>query len=672
MSGARIGKNVIFGLIEPIVEPGLVTVEDYCFVGDFSHLTNFSAISSSNGCAHRASQIHLEQGSLVGMNSLVQADAHSGDFSKLDSLRLPPKCMLGANSTLDNEMAMNALQAFESNGKPVAIFGRRIFNTATGESTALHKFSNWWKFLYYLVWPIAILPGLLLWFMLSYLPAMVLVNHIQESGYGDPNGVIWMGPLLVLCAVGSVGQLVIAKWVLVQRFVQRTYSIDSLYFLRRLAYAHCLDFSASFILEMMKGTPYLPSVFSMLGAKIGARVQLETVAITEPDLCEIQDDCSINSFAVLFGHSLDRGRFQQAHLVVGTGSTMNNHALLLLGTVLGDATALEHSSATMGHSMITGFAKYAGLPPKIVRSNGELRAAYEAWKIRDSGDKLRIGSSNAVSKEGPISTKMSSNDPFKTKSGCRFDLPRPPSASSSCGSQLSIDGDISTERSWPSSDMTVQGETGTSRHETDASTKVVPQSDFGNQYKGSKPKCHDPETLDQPRGASNISAMLDLIGQVRSQAKTPIKVINLAFADEVQYWQEQFSERLGRIDSISSEDTLTILYLGRLDASASDLNALVAKVRSMPHSGDVTRLKAEDGTLTDWAEHRRQLSQRVDRMCNPKPYSDHSAYAENLDVNYGLVALDLICQIEVDWMLWLNFAWVVSRVPNSNTRSLAA
>jgi hypothetical protein len=104
--------------------------------------------------------------------------------------------------------------------------------------------------------------------------------------------------------------------------------------------------SALFCLDIMKGNPILPIIFNALGARIGSRAHLDTLAITEPDLCKIQNDCSISASAVLFGHSLDRGLFSQAPLTIGRGSSIDNHALLLLGTGLRNFTHLEHSSAT--------------------------------------------------------------------------------------------------------------------------------------------------------------------------------------------------------------------------------------------------------------------------------------------------------------------------------------
>ena len=133
------------------------------------------------------------------------------------------------------------------------------------------------------------------------------------------------------------------------------YDIDTLYFLRRIAYAHCLDFAGASCLELLRGTAYLPMVFDLLGAQIGSRVHLATLAITEPDLCEIGSGSSVDAGAILFGHSLDRGRFSQGALKIGRSCALDNHALLVHGTNLGKQTHLTPSSATLPNSKIPGY-----------------------------------------------------------------------------------------------------------------------------------------------------------------------------------------------------------------------------------------------------------------------------------------------------------------------------
>lgn len=631
------------------MEPGLLIIDDSCFIGDFSHISSFSAISSSNGGAHRASLIHLEEGSLVGMNAVVQANANADDTSDQSSmhLRLPRKCIVGANSTLDQKIAQSMEQSVNADGRGVSLFGRHTFKQEASDSPALPAWSQWWSILYNAVWPVVILPALLSWFILSLLPSLFLTTYLYHK-CGPGFTMALTGPLYTIYAICILSQLIIGKWILVSRLTQKVYKIDSVYFLRRLAYAHCLDFAALFCLDVMKGTSFLPMVYNLLGARIGSRVHLDTLAITEPDLCEIQDNCSIGSSAVLFGHSLDRGQFSQAPLKLGTGSTMDNHSLLLLGTTLGNFTHLRHSSATLMHSVIAGSFKYAGVPPQVQQSSAALAGEYRAWKKQAATTAKAAGPVVADSPQSAIQT----SSPLLTSTTSSVHSPSP--------TICSVDSETSSQTDLPSSSIPSDD---AAEKNAQVIHPQIPEKEkqpiFKSQYKGTKPEYRDPETLDQPKTDNNIESLIGVFSATCDRARTSLKAIDLAFEEEVIFWQEQFSAKLTELQAATPELKNTLLDLGKRVASPEDLEALVTDVRNLPGSGDTTVAKAQDATLTDWAEHRQQLSVRAERMRNPKPYMDHSVYADNIQQTYSIVALDLFCQGEVDWMLWQSFAWTV-------------
>lgn len=649
LSGAKIGRRVLFALTEPIVEPGLLVINDGCFVGDFSHISSFSAIPSHNGGAHRASSIHLEEGSLVGMNAVIQDTTHTSDTSNqsVKGLRLPKKCIVGANSALDQNTALSMERSVKADGIGVSLFGQHTFKQEAGDSPALPAWSSWWTFFYNAVWPIVVMPALLSWFILSMLFSPLLVAYVHGK-WGFRTAMALTGPLYCIYTVCVLSQLIIGKWILVSKFTKKSYKIDSAYFFRRLAYAHCLDFAALFCLEMLKGTPLLPMVYNLLGARIGSRVHLDTLAITEPDLCVIQDNCSINSSAVLFGHGLDRGQFSQAPLKVGAESTLDNHSLLLLGTTLGNFTHLKHSTATLPNSSIAGASEYKGVPPQVQQSFKSLSHEHRAWKARPvtaTKDTVSVGEvtvQHAIQNIPPLSSHTTSSAESLSNT------------SSSIDSKTSSQTDLASN-TVPCSDESENQDQDTRLYKPDMEKRPL----FGSQYKGARPEYRDPETLDQPKTNTNLDSLITVFSTARDKAQTSLKAIDRAFEEEVKFWHEQFSTKLAESQAASPETKNTLLELGRLEASFDELNLLVNDVRNLPDSGETTISKAQDATLTDWAEHRQQLSKRVERMRNPKPYEDHSGYTNSIYQDYGLVALDLLCQGELDWMIWQSFAWTV-------------
>lgn len=144
-------------------------------------------------------------------------------------------------------------RSVKADGRGVAIFGQHTFKLEASDSSALPAWCWWWTVLYNIVWPIFILPTLLSWFILSMIPSLALTIFIYNRwDYGTT--MLLKGPLYLVYAGGTLLQLFVGKWILVSRFKEKSYKINSLYFLRRLAYTHCLDFAALFLLDTLKGT----------------------------------------------------------------------------------------------------------------------------------------------------------------------------------------------------------------------------------------------------------------------------------------------------------------------------------------------------------------------------------------------------------------------------------
>ena len=536
-------------------------------------------------------------------------------------------------------------QSISDDGRGLSLFGRHTFKQEADDLPALPIWSPWWSIIYNFVWPVIVLPALLAWFTLSLIPYGLLATYFSRK-CGQKITLALTGPLYTVYAFGVLSQLVIAKWILISRFTQGVYQIDSIWFLRRLAYAHCLDFAGMVCLESLKGTISLPWVYRALGARIGSRAHIDTLAITEPDLIEIGDDCSINSSVILFAHSLDRGHFSQAPLKIGKRSTIHSHSLLLLGTTLGESTHLEHSSATMMNSTTVGSAKYAGVPPQLQRSSAALSDAYQAWKKQNT----------SAATSTTLAVRSSPDSPASS-------LPHAPAVSSMHirdTANLSRNLDKSSRIASTSGKILIDKQAWKGTQKSDLG---IPQEQkrpiFQSQHKGAKPEYRSPETLDQPKSEKNIVSLMDIFSNSRDKARTSLEAIDKAFKDEVQCWQQHFSAKLTELPAGIPDTKDALLNLGRFEATTEDLDILVAEVRNMPGSGDTTAFKGQDASLTDWAEHRQQLSARAERLRDPRPYADHSTYVGNIQQTYGIVALDLMCQGEIDWMVWQSFAWTV-------------
>lgn len=297
---------------------------------------------------------------------------------------------------------------------------------------------------------------------------------------------------------------------------------------------------------------------------------------------------------------------------------MDNHSLLLLGTKLGNFTHLQHSSATLMHSVIAGSSTYAGVPPHAQQSSAALADEYRAWKKRTATTAKAAGlefvhNLQPATQISPLLVTSTASSVDSLSSTIYL-------VDSKMDSQSDLTSDVLSD---DAAENDAQA-TYLQRRE------VEKQPMFKSQYKGTRPEYRIPETRDQPKSKNNIPALIDVFSATRDKARTSVKAIGLAFEEEVKFWQEQFSAKFTELHDAAPEVKNALLDLGRHKASRKDLEALITDFRNLPGSGDSSFSKAQDVTLTDWAEHRQQLSVRAERMRNPKPYTDHSVYADNI------------------------------------------
>jgi hypothetical protein len=592
----------MFGLTQPLLEPKLFVAEDGCFLGDFSHTSCVSASATHSGEVYQMFNIHLKQGSMVSMNAVVKPQTPAiMEGVKIPPLYLPERCILGANSSYNHNTSASVHDLIEKHGVTISIFGDQKFRHRAGdELMALPTYSHQWRAAYHFLWPLIILPGLLFLFLLSFLPYVSIIETLSRK-LGPEVTMTLTVPLYAIYAIGVLCQLVIVKWIVMQRFTTGVHEVYSVHFLRRLAYSHSLQFASLFVLDMMRGTQIVTYVFKVLGARIGQRVLLDTLTIAEPDLCEIQDGCCVNSSTLLFSHCLERGRFLQAPLRILNGSSIGSHCVLLLGTTLGEYTNLEHSSATSMRLSLPGNGCYYGVPARL--------------------------------QQGP---HMRTDDPENANDTLNRAFRDPEK----------IDPEVRMSKS-----VTFLSSPG--------SFEAQEPTPYRSQYKGPKLHYDTADSLSQPRSDMGCDALLAVFSAICGKAQTPYKYINESFLDENRYWSEQFSAKLERLPNIPAETKARLLLLGRPDASEQELDTLVAEVSSSAFCGSLSLDSPISGVaLTESAEHRRQLSLRV--KCMMGQHIEDTKDPPDFHKSYGVIGLKVLRKIEVDWMLWLNFLGTVS------------
>ncbi|HEV3329978.1 MAG TPA: Pls/PosA family non-ribosomal peptide synthetase [Bryobacteraceae bacterium] len=191
-----------------------------------------------------------------------------------------------------------------------------------------------------------------------YLVYFLLAAHHstwQSAAWAAASG---MGalPLLLLLAIG-------AKWMLLGRIRAGRHPLWGAYYLRWWFVQTLVE---SLPLTRLGGTPWLPVVFRLLGARIGKNVHLATDRLGAFDLISIGHGASVDEGASLLGYTVERGELVIGPVTVGRGCFIGARTVLCGHSAMEDGARLDDLSLLAGGARIPAGETWAGSPPRRV------------------------------------------------------------------------------------------------------------------------------------------------------------------------------------------------------------------------------------------------------------------------------------------------------------------
>jgi non-ribosomal peptide synthetase-like protein len=134
-------------------------------------------------------------------------------------------------------------------------------------------------------------------------------------------------------------EVVIIKWLLVQRVKPGTYRVHGSFYIRNWLveqlYSLSLDLTAQ-----LRATLYLAPWFKALGAKLGRNVELSTAATPTPDLLTIEEGATIADEVDLGPSRVENGWMTVAPTKIGKRAFVGNSAVVPAGTTIGENSLL--------------------------------------------------------------------------------------------------------------------------------------------------------------------------------------------------------------------------------------------------------------------------------------------------------------------------------------------
>ena len=196
---------------------------------------------------------------------------------------------------------------------------------------------------------------------LEWMTPYLVFFYLQETGHSLLSSVAWASAgAIVIFPVLLVASLV-TKWVVIGRIRSGKYPLWGGYYLRWWFVQALVN---SIPLNYLEGTPLLPFVYRMFGARIGRNVQLATENIAAFDQITIGDGTCVDDDAALLGYTVKQGQLIIGPVSVGHNCFVGTRSVLCEETEMEDESRLEDLSLLQPGSRIPTGESWGGSPAR--------------------------------------------------------------------------------------------------------------------------------------------------------------------------------------------------------------------------------------------------------------------------------------------------------------------
>jgi non-ribosomal peptide synthetase-like protein len=121
------------------------------------------------------------------------------------------------------------------------------------------------------------------------------------------------------------------------------------------------------LLDHLRGTPFLPWVLRLFGAKFGKGVYMDMTDLTEFDCVSVGDYCALNMGSALQTHLYEDRLMKIGSIEVGEGVTVGPGSTILYDTRVGDYAQLGPLTVVMKGEAIPAASRWIGSPAEPAR-----------------------------------------------------------------------------------------------------------------------------------------------------------------------------------------------------------------------------------------------------------------------------------------------------------------
>lgn len=155
------------------------------------------------------------------------------------------------------------------------------------------------------------------------------------------------------------------KWVFIGQYKKAEYPMWTWQVWRTEAITSMYEsLTVPFLFEYIKGTPFLPLFFKMMGVKMGERVYMDSTDITEFDLVSVGDYCAINLDGGPQTHLFEDRVMKMGAVRIGAYSNIGARSVILYDTEMDENCNISALSLVMKGEKLPSKTFWSGIPIK--------------------------------------------------------------------------------------------------------------------------------------------------------------------------------------------------------------------------------------------------------------------------------------------------------------------
>lgn len=345
--GAKIGKNTEISTASSVTHP-LLAIGDGAFVADAVTL------GEADVRAQRMilNTTTIQHNSFVGNSALIP-----------QGYNLPSNMLIGVLSTPPSIEQLEKTRSADWFGSPaIALPRRQESNPFPLKLTTTPNMGRK-------------LARALLEFIRIILPETVIICcSILFIAYGHDLLVeheIWVTVLLIpvyylgFVGIPALAITVLLKWIFIRKYKsqQKPMWTDKVW--RSEAITSTYEaLSVPFLLDFLRGTPWLPLALKLFGTKTGKRVWMNTTDITEFDMVSIGNDSALNEDSGPQTHLFEDRVMKIGKIIIGERCSIGARSIILYDTKIGNDVKIDALSLIMKGEVISPNTSWTGSPIK--------------------------------------------------------------------------------------------------------------------------------------------------------------------------------------------------------------------------------------------------------------------------------------------------------------------